>query len=39
MTVDAQGQTVNIVFADWGKPVTITVPPASQVGSFQLPTS
>jgi hypothetical protein len=39
MTVDAQGQTINIVFGDWGKPVTITVPPADQVGTFQLPTS
>ncbi|KQU64605.1 hypothetical protein [Phycicoccus sp. Root101] len=39
MTVDSQGQTINIVFSDWGKPVTITVPPADQVGTFQLPTS
>lgn len=39
MTVDAQGQTISIVFADWGKPVTITVPPADQVGTFELPTS
>lgn len=39
MTVDAQGQTISITFADWGKPVTITVPPADQVGTFELPTS
>ncbi|MGA8979146.1 MAG: hypothetical protein WB473_08520 [Pedococcus sp.] len=39
MTVDAEGQTITITFADWGKPVTITVPPADQVGTFELPTS
>ncbi len=39
MTVDSQGQTINIVFADWGKPVTITVPPADQVGTLKLPGS
>jgi hypothetical protein len=39
MTVDAQGQTISIVFADWGKAVTVTAPPADQVGTFQLPTS
>ena len=39
MTVDAEGQTISIVFADWGKPVTVEVPPADQIGTFELPTS
>jgi hypothetical protein len=38
MTVDVQGQQVKITFGDWGKPVSITAPPADQVGTFQVPT-
>ena len=38
MTVDVQGQSLKVTFGDWGKPVTITAPPADQVGTFQLPT-
>ncbi|QGN58242.1 hypothetical protein [Nostocoides sp. HKS02] len=39
MKVDAQGQTVVVTFADWGKPVSVQAPPADQVGAFQLPAS
>jgi hypothetical protein len=39
MQVNAQGQNVTITFSDWGKPVTIEVPPADQVGTFQIPSS
>ena len=39
MTVDVQGQSLKISFGDWGKPVTITAPPADQVGTFELPSS
>ena len=39
MTVEAEGQTITIAFTDWGKSVKIAVPPASQVGTFQMPTS
>jgi hypothetical protein len=38
MAVDVQGQSLKIVFGDWGKAVAITAPPADQVGTFQLPT-
>jgi hypothetical protein len=37
MTVDVQGQQLKITFGDWGKPVTITAPPADQVGPFEMP--
>jgi hypothetical protein len=39
LVVDVQGQKLTITFGDWGKPVTITTPPADQVGAFELPTS
>ena len=39
MEVEVEGQSLKISFGDWGKPVTITAPPADQVGTFQLPTS
>ena len=39
MTVDVQGQSLKVTFGDWGKAVTITAPPADQVGTFELPTS
>lgn len=38
MVVNAGGQNVTITMKDWGKPVTITVPPADQVGPFEIPT-
>ena len=37
MTVEVEGQTVGGTFGGWGKPVTITAPPASQVGTFKVP--
>lgn len=37
MTVEVEGQEVGGTFGDWGKPVAITAPPASQVGTFQVP--
>lgn len=39
MVVDVQGQSLKVTFGDWGTPVTITAPPADQVGTFELPTS
>jgi hypothetical protein len=38
LVVEVQGQKLEITFGDWGKPVTIKVPPADQVGTFQVPT-
>ena len=37
MTVDVQGQSLTITFGGWGKPVSISAPPADQVGAFELP--
>lgn len=37
LAVDAQGTTITVTFGGWGQPVTITAPPADQVGAFQLP--
>jgi hypothetical protein len=37
LAVDAQGTTITVTFGGWGQPVTITAPPADQVGTFQLP--
>jgi hypothetical protein len=39
MTLDVEGQTVTITFSDWGVATKITAPPASQIGTFQLPSS
>jgi hypothetical protein len=39
MTVDVQGEKVKITFSDWGVPTKIAAPPASQVGTFELPSS
>lgn len=39
LSVDAQGTTITVSFGGWGQPVTITAPPADQVGAFQLPAS
>jgi hypothetical protein len=39
MTVEAEGQTITIAFSNWGKSVKIVVPPASQIGTFQMPSS
>lgn len=37
-TVAVQGTTVKVDYTDWGSAVTITVPPADQVGSVTMPT-
>ncbi|MBK7612202.1 MAG: hypothetical protein IPJ15_13525 [Actinomycetales bacterium] len=29
----ASGGTVEIVYSDWGAPITVTAPPADQVGA------
>lgn len=39
MTVEVEGQDVSATFGDWGKPVTITAPPAGLVGTFEVPLS
>lgn len=39
MTVEVEGQKVAITFSDWGVATKIAAPPASQVGTFQLPSS
>ena len=37
-TVAVQGTTVKVDYTDWGSAVTITEPPADQVGSVTMPT-
>ena len=37
-TVAVQGTTVKVDYTDWGSAVTITEPPADQVGSVSMPT-
>ncbi len=37
ITVVVAGQTVKMDYSDWGTAVTITVPPADQVGTVTLP--
>ena len=37
--VDAAGATVTLTYSDWGTPVKVTVPDASQVGTLNLPKS
>lgn len=36
---DVEGQQVRATFGDWGEPVTITAPPADQMGTFEVPLS
>ena len=38
MTVTLAGQTVTVVYRDWGAPVKVTVPSADEVGALSLPT-
>jgi len=35
--VTASGITANVAYSDWGAPVTVTEPPADQVGTMQSP--
>ena len=37
--VQVEGQELVVTFADWGKPITISAPPADQVGTFEIPTT
>jgi len=37
-TVAVQGTTIKVDYTDWGSGVTITEPPADQVGSVSMPT-
>lgn len=39
MTMDLSGQTMEMSFSKWGEPVSIAAPPASEVGTFAMPTS
>lgn len=39
IAVEVEGQAITITFSDWGKGTDIKAPPASQVGTFQLPSS
>ena len=36
--VTLAGQTVTVVYRDWGAPVDVTVPSADEVGALSLPT-
>jgi hypothetical protein len=36
-TVVTSGITVEVKYSDWGAPVTITAPPADQVGTLKMP--
>ena len=38
MAVALAGQTVTVVYRDWGAPVNVTVPSADEVGALSLPT-
>ena len=37
MTTTTSGVTMQVTYSDWGAPVTITAPPADQVGSLKMP--
>jgi hypothetical protein len=37
MTVTVAGQTVTVVYRDWGAPVAVTVPSSDEVGALSLP--
>jgi hypothetical protein len=39
MTMNLSGQSMDMVFSKWGEPVSISAPPASEVGTFSLPSS
>lgn len=36
--VEASGAKVSVEYSDWGTPVTVTAPPADQVGTLTIPT-
>ena len=36
--VEASGAKVTTTYSDWGAPVTVTAPPADQVGTMSIPT-
>ncbi|MBM6404812.1 hypothetical protein JQN72_11210 [Phycicoccus sp. CSK15P-2] len=37
MGMDIAGEAVTVTYSDWGKKVDIAAPPASEVGTFQMP--
>ncbi|QKE83815.1 hypothetical protein [Arthrobacter sp. NEB 688] len=39
VTTDLAGQKLVMTYSKWGEPVTVQAPPASEVGTFELPTS
>ncbi len=39
MVMEVSGQKMEMAFSKWGEPVSITAPPASEVGTFTMPTS
>lgn len=39
VTTDLAGQKLVMKYSKWGEPVTVEAPPASEVGSFEMPTS
>jgi hypothetical protein len=39
MQMDLSGQSMEMSFSKWGETVSIAAPPASEVGTFAMPTS
>ncbi|QIM20041.1 hypothetical protein G7075_00955 [Phycicoccus sp. HDW14] len=39
MSMDVSGQALKMTYSKWGEPVSIKAPAASEVGTFELPTS
>ncbi|WP_030526803.1 hypothetical protein LG324_17635 [Phycicoccus jejuensis] len=39
VTTDLAGQKLVMKYSKWGEPVTVEAPPASEVGTFEMPTS
>lgn len=39
VTTDLAGQKLVMTYSKWGEPVTVEAPPASEVGTFEMPTS
>ncbi|MBT9256369.1 hypothetical protein KMZ32_17660 [Phycicoccus sp. MAQZ13P-2] len=37
--MDMGGEKMSITYSKWGEPVTVEAPPASEVGTFEMPTS
>jgi hypothetical protein len=39
ITMDVSGQSMKMTYSKWGEPVDVKAPAASEVGTFELPTS